>query len=99
MVSAAIEAYHSTDDVFWLNEARTAFDWFLGRNDLGLELYDSITGGCRDGLHLDRINQNQGAESTLSFLLALVELKSLESTLAVYRRRVDGQPVARRQAR
>ena len=92
MVSAAIEAYHATDDSFWLNEARTAFDWFLGRNDLGLELYDSSTGGCRDGLHLDRVNQNQGAESTLAFLLALAELKSLESTLAVYRRRVDGEP-------
>ena len=89
MVSAAIEAYHATEDPFWLNEARTAFDWFLGRNDLGLEVYDATTGGCRDGLHLDRVNQNQGAESTLSFLLALAELKSLEGTLAAYRRALD----------
>ena len=66
-----------------------AFDWFLGRNDLGVELYDSSTGGCRDGLHLDRVNQNQGAESTLSFLLSLAELKSLEATLAAFRRAVD----------
>jgi hypothetical protein len=86
MVSAAIEAYHATEDSFWLNEARRAFDWFIGGNDLGAELYDSSTGGCRDGLHPDRANQNQGAESTLSFLLALAELKSLEASLAAFRR-------------
>jgi hypothetical protein len=50
------------------------FKWFLGGNDLGLPLYDQQTGGCRDGLHIDRVNQNQGAESTLSYLLALAEL-------------------------
>jgi hypothetical protein len=86
MVSATIEAYHATEDPFWLDEARRAFHWFLGGNDLGAELYDARTGGCRDGLHQDRPNQNQGAESTLSFLLALAELKSLEATLAAFRR-------------
>jgi glycosyltransferase involved in cell wall biosynthesis len=89
MLSAAIEAYHASDDPFWLNQARTAFDWFLGGNDLGVELYDSGTGGCRDGLHEDRANQNQGAESTLSFLLSLAELKTLEATLAAFRRAGD----------
>ena len=44
----------------WLAEARMAFEWFLGRNDLGLDVYDAGTGGCRDGLHQDRVNQNQG---------------------------------------
>jgi glycosyltransferase involved in cell wall biosynthesis len=97
MVSAAIEAYHATEDPFWLNEARMAFDWFLGRNDLGMELYDSSTGGCRDGLHLDRVNQNQGAESTLSYLLSLAELKSLEATLAASRLAVDTQRRQREQ--
>jgi len=91
MVSAAIEAYHATEDPFWLNEARTAFDWFLGGNDLGAELYDSSTGGCRDGLHQDRANQNQGAESTLSFLLSLAEMKSLEAALAAFRRGGDAE--------
>jgi hypothetical protein len=89
MVSATIEAYHATEDPFWLNEARRVFDWFLGGNDLGAELYDARTGGCRDGLHQDRANQNQGAESTLSFLLALAELKSLEASLAAFRRAGD----------
>ena len=67
------------------SEARLAFEWFLGSNDLGLDLYDAKTGGCCDGLQEDRLNMNQGAESTLAFLLALGEMKLLESTLATYR--------------
>ena len=69
-VSACIEAYHATDDPGWLQEARLAFEWFLGGNDLGLDLYDAKTGGCCDGLQEDRVNLNQGAESTLAFLLS-----------------------------
>ncbi len=53
-ISACIEAYHATGDMFWVTEARRAFEWFLGRNDLGLALYDPGTGGCRDGLHMDQ---------------------------------------------
>jgi hypothetical protein len=89
MVSACIEAYRATDDTFWLNEARLAFEWFLGRNDLGLWLYDSYSGGCRDGLHPDRVNQNQGAESTLAFLLALAEMQLLENSLATFRQATE----------
>ncbi|MGC1581946.1 MAG: hypothetical protein WA766_10700, partial [Candidatus Acidiferrales bacterium] len=55
----------------------TAFNWFLGDNDLQIALYDPSTGGCRDGLHPDRANENQGAESTLSFLMALLEMQKL----------------------
>jgi hypothetical protein len=83
-VSACIEAYHATNDAFWLAEARRAFEWFLGRNDLGLALYDSTTGGCRDGLHVDRLSQNQGAESTLAFLLALAEMQALQNTITSF---------------
>jgi glycosyltransferase involved in cell wall biosynthesis len=85
-VSACIEAYYATDDAVWVAEARRAFEWFLGRNDLGLALYDSSTGGCRDGLHVDRVSQNQGAESTLAFLLALAEMQALQSTLSSFKR-------------
>ncbi len=77
-VSACLSAYDITKNVARLTEARTAFAWFLGRNDLGQPLYDPTTGGCRDGLHPDRTNQNQGAESTLAFLLALAEMKTIE---------------------
>jgi len=88
-VSACVEAHRTTGDSCWLNEARLAFEWFLGRNDLGLELYDASTGGCHDGLHEDRVNENQGAESTLAFLLSLAELKQLESSMAAFRRAAE----------
>lgn len=77
MVSACLLAHQITGDQRWLTEARRAFGWFLGQNQLGVPLYDSVSGGCRDGLHADRANENQGAESTLSFLSALVELRAL----------------------
>jgi hypothetical protein len=77
-VSACLEAFRVTEDTRWQNYAWSAFNWFLGDNDLQLPLYDSATGGCRDGLHPDRANQNQGAESTLSFLMALLEMRSLQ---------------------
>jgi len=78
-VSAYLEAYQSTGNRHWRREARLAFAWFLGRNDLNLPIYDSVTGGCRDGLKPDRINENQGAESTLAFLQALLELRLAEN--------------------
>jgi glycosyltransferase involved in cell wall biosynthesis len=84
-VSACIEAYHATGDMVWVAEARRAFEWFLGRNDLGLALYDAGTGGCRDGLHVDRLSQNQGAESTLAFLLSLAEMQALQNTLTSFK--------------
>jgi len=77
-VAACIEAYNVTGDEQWRREARKAFDWFLGRNDLNLPLYDPLTGGCRDGLHPDRVNQNQGAESTIAFLMSLLEISAME---------------------
>ncbi len=81
MASACLEAYRSTGDERWRKEARLAFDWFLGRNDLNLPVYDPTTGGCRDGLHPDRPNENQGAESTLAFLQTLLELRLAENVL------------------
>jgi glycosyl transferase family 1 len=77
-VSACLEAHRVTGENRWRARAWSAFNWFLGDNDLRLPLYDFETGGCRDGLHPDRSNQNQGAESTLSFLMALLEMHSLE---------------------
>lgn len=74
MVAACLEALRVTGDPAWWREALRAFEWFLGRNDLGLPLHDPETGGCRDGLHHNRANENQGAESTLAFQLSLAEL-------------------------
>ena len=59
------------------NRARSTFNWFLGENHLQHWLFDPSTGGCRDGLHIDRADQNQGAASTLSFLLALHDLRTV----------------------
>ena len=84
-VSACLEAYRATQHPIWMTEARSAFEWFLGRNDLGQELYDPGTGGCFDGLQVDRVNRNQGAESTLAFLLSLAEMNLLETSLAAFR--------------
>jgi glycosyltransferase involved in cell wall biosynthesis len=81
MVSACLEAHRITGDRRWYKEARRAFEWFLGRNDLNLPIYDPTTGGCRDGLHPDRRNENQGAESSLAYLQAVLELRLAETDL------------------
>jgi glycosyltransferase involved in cell wall biosynthesis len=89
MVSACLEAYRITLDNRWQKEARRAFEWFLGRNSLNLPVYDPTTGGCRDGLHPDRVNENQGAESTLAFLQALLELRLAEIIFPLQRKETD----------
>jgi len=81
MVSACLEAHRITADPYWQQQAQKAFEWFLGRNDLNLPIYDPDSGGCRDGLHPDRVNENQGAESTLAFLQALLELRLAENMM------------------
>jgi hypothetical protein len=77
-VAACLEAYRMTGEERWWEEAHLAFDWYLGKNDLHMPLYNAGTGGCFDGLSSDRVNQNQGAESTLSFLMALAEMELSE---------------------
>ncbi len=72
-VAAALEAHRATGDAAWLAAARRALEWLVGRNALGTPLYDIETGGCRDGLHRDRTNANQGAESTLALWLSVAE--------------------------
>ena len=79
-ISACVLAYRITQEQHWLEEAWCAFRWYLGENDLQVPLYDAVTGGCKDGLHPDRVNENQGAESTLSFLMALLEMQNVEIT-------------------
>ena len=73
-LSACLDAFKITGDGFWLDSARTAFEWFLGRNDLGRAMYDAKSGACYDGLQIHHANLNQGAESTLSFLLSVAEI-------------------------
>ena len=91
-VSACLEVYRLTEESQWLEEAHRVFRWFLGKNDLQVPLYDPITGGCRDGLHPDRVNENQGAESTLSFLMALLDMQA--ATVASENEQQHGMSVA-----
>lgn len=78
-VEACIEAFGVTGQDRWLDAARMCLDWFLGRNDLRVSLYDYATGGCRDGLQSEGVNQNQGAESTVAWLLSLLAMRALLS--------------------
>jgi hypothetical protein len=73
-IAACIEAWRADGGAEWTSGAMLAFGWFLGENDLRNSLIDSETGRCWDGLHPDRPNENTGAESTLSYLLGLVDI-------------------------
>ncbi len=75
MISASLAAARVSGDPKWDRRAMRTFEWYLGQNHLQRPLYVAATGGCRDGLHADRLNENQGAESTLSFLQALTEMQ------------------------
>ena len=83
--AACLEAYITTKDKRWYSEAEKAFQWFLGTNDLGIPLYEPINGGCYDGLHVDRVNRNQGAESTIAFLLSLYEMTNITNIIETFK--------------
>jgi len=81
MVLLFHEAFHFTKDKSYLSKLYTSFMWFLGDNDLRMSLYDFETKGCCDGLESDGVNRNQGAESTLAYLIAhLTVLKAFEDS-------------------
>ena len=74
LIDACIDVYVATGDIKWFQEAQRCLGWFLGRNDLNVSLYDFETGGCCDGLQPDGVNENQGAESTISWLISLLKM-------------------------
>jgi hypothetical protein len=74
MIDACLEAEICTGNDEYGDYALRAFSWFTGDNDCGQPLYDFATGGCRDGLHPDGVNLNQGAESTISWLMSLLNI-------------------------
>ncbi|HEX6981309.1 MAG TPA: glycosyltransferase family 4 protein [Balneolaceae bacterium] len=78
LVEACIAAHEVSGEEYWRDSAGICFNWFLGQNDLKLPLYDSRTGGCRDGLEYNKVNENQGAESTLAWLLSLTAMHHLK---------------------
>jgi len=74
MVLAYQSAYRVTKEKEYLKKMRWAFGWFLGENDMGMSLYDHETKGCADGLLPEGVSLNQGGESTVSFLMALLAM-------------------------
>jgi glycosyltransferase involved in cell wall biosynthesis len=84
-ISACLAAWRADNGAEWPAGAMRAFGWFLGDNDLQTTLIDPHTGSCSDGLHPDRPNENKGAESVLSYLLGLVEIRQFKRTAAVGR--------------
>ena len=77
LVEALTEALVATGDRTYGDQAVRAFEWFLGRNHVGIPMYDAATGGCHDGLQPHGVNPNEGAESTLAFLQSLLALEAV----------------------
>jgi hypothetical protein len=82
-ISACLAASRADDSAEWAAGAMRALSWFLGENDLQATLTDPDTGSCSDGLHPDRPNENKGAESVLSYLLGLAEMRQIKRTAAI----------------
>lgn len=86
LIEACGEAFQATGEMKWIEEGRRCLSWFLGRNDLNMQIYDFETGGCCDGIQPTGVNANQGAESTLSWLISLLTMhKILEQEVFVKR--------------
>ncbi len=83
MVEACVEAYRVTGDAHWFDHAKAFLGWFTGSNELGVCLIDSETGGCADGLHIAGPSLNQGAESTLAWLIAALAVAAVEEEMSV----------------
>lgn len=77
LAEAFVEASTWTGRAEYRRQAVHAFEWFLGRNSHRLPVYNFATGGCHDGLGRDGLNENEGAESTLAFLQALLALENV----------------------
>jgi len=87
LLTACYNAYLISHDKKWLNGIQRSYFWFLGKNDHNEILYDFTTGGCKDGLTSSGVNQNQGAESTLSWLISLHYLVELNKKEPIIKRR------------
>lgn len=82
LVHGCLAAARVSGDASWAKEAWRCFQWFTGKNDLGASLYVPETGGCMDGLQRDGVNRNQGAESTLAYLMSVLELQHFTRGIA-----------------
>jgi uncharacterized protein YyaL (SSP411 family) len=83
--------YQVFEDPIYKAQMKIAFDWFLGKNHLHQIVYNSRTGGCYDGLEEDHVNLNQGAESTLSYLLSRLAMEKVASISKIENRELVPQ--------
>ena len=90
LIIACATVYKCTGDEKWIDNARKCFSWFLGQNDLGAQLYNYQTGGCKDGLHSLGTNANEGAESTLAWLISLITMYKLFEDQVLAKERLKG---------
>ncbi len=79
LIGACKAAYRVSGDTKWLTEMRRCFEWYVGRNDLGVPVIDFKSRGCHDGLSASGVNENQGAESVLSWLLSLLIMHEMQT--------------------
>jgi len=83
LVESCASAYRITGEEYWFDQARSVLAWFTGNNESHSTIYDYQTGGCRDGLHRDGPNLNQGAESTLAWLVSLMTVMDLNRSRSI----------------
>jgi len=88
MVDAAVEGYYTTMDESYVEIANLAFDWFLGKNSLKVMVYNPETDGCFDGLSRESVNVNQGAESSISYVLARLKIEELNAKFPNGKRKI-----------
>jgi glycosyltransferase involved in cell wall biosynthesis len=81
MADACARAFDATCEADWAEQTLLAAAWFLGRNDVGVPLLDSRTGGCRDGLERDGVNENEGAESSIALITALQQARRVQQAV------------------
>lgn len=79
LIGACKAAYQATGDTRWLIEMRKCFEWYLGRNDFKTSMVDFKTRGCYDGLGPNGVNENQGAEAVLSWLISLLIMHEIQT--------------------
>jgi hypothetical protein len=79
MTEAALAAYKATRQSKYKNVAKTIFNWFFGENTLKVQVYNSDTGGCYDGITPQGLNLDMGAEATVCYLSARLEFEVQKS--------------------
>ncbi|MGN7821981.1 glycosyltransferase [Chitinophaga sp. 22536] len=85
--------YNNTKNHLYFEKMRVAFSWYLGNNHLKQLVYNPLTYGCYDGLERNNVNQNQGAESTVCYLIARLLMEQWNKHKYVTTKKETREPV------